>query len=113
VSDYFDLRRIHELKELMGSEAGSIVASMLVSMTAAIEDLQAAMSAGRLDQAVQPAHACRNDALMLGASRLQQALAELEAAARQSDEPRACSALEQIRQIWPATRDGLAAVTTN
>jgi HPt (histidine-containing phosphotransfer) domain-containing protein len=113
LSDYFDLTRINELQELMGSESGPIVASMLVSLTGAIEEIEAAVAAGKLDQATQAAHAARNDALMLGAGQLQQALAELEAATRDFDEPRACAAVERIRAVWPATRAGLAAVAAH
>lgn len=94
----------------MGAEAGAIVATMLRSMTSAIEQVESATAAGELDQATRAAHAARNDALMVGARQLQEALSELEAATRNWDGDRAHVALERIREVWPPTRDGLAAV---
>lgn len=108
MSDYFDLARIAELQKVMGSEAGTIVASMLTSLTAAIDEVDAAVPAGELDRATQAAHAARNDALMLSAGPLQRALSDLEAAARTGDDTGARAALERVREVWPATRDGLA-----
>ena len=113
MSDYFDLSRINELKDVMGSEVGPIVASMLVTMTGAIEEVEAALAAGELDRATRAAHAARNDALMLGAGPLQRTLSELEAATRLLDEAEARAALERLRKIWPATRAGLAAASAN
>lgn len=113
MSDYFDLSRINELKDVMGSEVGPIVASMLVTMTGAIEEVEAALAAGELDRATRAAHSARNDALMLGAGPLQRALTDLEAATRLLDETGARAALERLRQIWPATRAGLAAASAN
>jgi HPt (histidine-containing phosphotransfer) domain-containing protein len=109
VSAYFDLARIAELQDALGSDAESILGSMLKSMTAAIERLEPAVAAGELDQATQAAHRARNDALMLGAGQLQQVLTELEAATRDGDEARARAALELVEEVWPPTRDGLAA----
>jgi HPt (histidine-containing phosphotransfer) domain-containing protein len=113
MSEYFDLTRIAELKDLMGSEVGPIVAGMLGTMTGAIEEVEAALAAGELDRATRAAHAARNDALMLGAGPLQRALTDLEAATRRLDEGAAGAALARLREIWPATRAGLAASCAN
>jgi hypothetical protein len=110
VSAYFDPHRIAQIEQVMGVKAGTMVASMLASLTDAIERLEAAVDAGDLDPAIQAAHAARNDALMLGAGPLQGALSDLEAAARDADEPRAGAALERVRAVWPPTRDELAGV---
>jgi hypothetical protein len=67
VSDYFDLSRIVELQGLLGSDAETILASMLANMTGAIARVKAAMAAGELDRATQDAHRARNDALLLSA----------------------------------------------
>jgi HPt (histidine-containing phosphotransfer) domain-containing protein len=109
VSAYFDVSRISDLESVMGQEAGAIVATMLRSMGSAIEQVESATAAGELDQATRAAHAARNDALMLGARELQEALTELEAASRSWDGDRARVALDRIREVWPPTRDGLAA----
>jgi hypothetical protein len=113
MSDYFDLARIAELQDAMGSEAGVIVASMLVSLTGAIEDVEAAVAAGALDRTTQAAHSARNDALMLGAGQLQRALSELELVARAGNEAGTRAALERVREVWPATRAGLATAVEN
>jgi HPt (histidine-containing phosphotransfer) domain-containing protein len=110
VSDYIDATRIAELQDILGADTQSILSSMLTSMTRAIEQLEAAVAAGELDRAIQAAHRARNDALMLSAARLQAALTELEAAARDADEPRTRDALERVREVWPPTREELAGV---
>jgi len=105
---YFDLERIAELEDVMGAQAETIVASMLRNMTAAIDEVEAAFAAGDLDRATQAAHLCRNDALMLTARPLLDALTELESATREHDESRAREALEGLRAVWPTTREQLA-----
>ncbi len=109
MNEYIDLRRIGELQDALGADAAAIAGSMLQNMTAAIEELEAALAAGELDRATQAAHRCRNDALMLGARELLAALTDLEAATRGSDESGAGAALGRVRQVWPPTRDELAA----
>lgn len=110
MSEYFDLGRIEELQSVLGADTGAILTSMLQSMTIAIEQVDTALSAGELDQAIAPAHRARNDALMLGAHPLQDALTELEAAARDLDRPRAARSLEHLREVWPPTREELAGI---
>ena len=109
MNEYFDLSRIVELREALGSDVGAIVASVLSSMTGAIERAEAAVARGEFDQATQDAHRARNDALMLAAGQLQSALAELEVAARDGDETAAEAALERVQEVWSPTRDALAA----
>jgi HPt (histidine-containing phosphotransfer) domain-containing protein len=110
VSAYFDPARIAQLEQVLGSQASAMVASMLASLTRAIERLEATVDAGELEPAVQAAHAARNDALMLGAEALQAALSDLELAARDADGPRARGALERVRAVWAPTREKLAAI---
>ena len=111
MSAYFDPTRIAELQDVLGADTQAILSSMLTSMTVAIEQLEAAVTGGELEQAIQAAHRARNDALMLSAARLQAALTELEAAARDADEPRTRDALERVRAVWPPTREELLGVT--
>jgi HPt (histidine-containing phosphotransfer) domain-containing protein len=108
MSAEFDLERITELEQVMGTDARTIVATMLASMTSAIEEVEAALAAGHLDRVTQAAHRCRNDALMLGAKQLQEALTAIEAATRNHDESRAREALTGLKAVWPATRQQLA-----
>jgi hypothetical protein len=99
VSAYFDPARIAELQDVLGADTAAILGSMLTSMTAAIERLEAGVAAGDLDEAIQAAHRARNDALI-----------DLELAARDADEPRTRDALERVRAVWPPTREELAGV---
>ena len=108
MSAEFDLGRITELQEVMGTDARTIVASMLASMTSAIDEVETALAAGHLDRVTQAAHRCRNDALMLGARQLQESLTAIEAATRNHDESRAREALTRLRAVWPTTREQLA-----
>jgi HPt (histidine-containing phosphotransfer) domain-containing protein len=108
VSAYLDPDRIAQLEEILGSKAGPMVSSMLASLTAAIARLQDSVAAGELEPAIQAAHAARNDALMLGAGRLQAALSDLELAARDADSSRAEAALARVDEVWPPTREELA-----
>jgi HPt (histidine-containing phosphotransfer) domain-containing protein len=110
MSAWCDPQRIEELQDALGADTATILASMLASMTSAVERLESALAAGELDQATQSAHRARNDALMLGADRLQAALTELEAGARAGDPGAANAALEHVRQVWPPTRDELASI---
>ena len=107
----FDLKRITELRVMLGAEADAIVASMVVNMTTAIAELEETVPSGQFDRATQAAHLCRNDALMLGAGALQEALRTLEVATRGRDESGARDALERLRAVWSATRDDLAEVS--
>ena len=108
MTTYFDLKRIAELQDVMGAETSRIVASMLRNMTASIDEVEAAFADGELDRVTHAAHLCRNDALMLSATPMLDALTALEAATRDHDESRAREALEQLRAVWPATREQLA-----
>lgn len=108
MSGYIDASRIAELQDILGADTQAILASMLASMTTAIEQLEAAVATGELHQAIQAAHRARNDALMLSAGQLQAALTELEASARDDDEPRTRDALDRVRAVWPPTREELA-----
>jgi HPt (histidine-containing phosphotransfer) domain-containing protein len=107
---YYDPTRVKQLQEVMGSEPEAVIASMLKSMTTGIDRVETAVASGELDQATRAAHACRNDALMIGATQLLEALTALEVATRDCHEARTRAALERVKQVWPPTRDELAAV---
>jgi HPt (histidine-containing phosphotransfer) domain-containing protein len=109
MSTYYDPKRVRDLEQAMGSEAGALAASTLAGMSQAIEQLEEAVLAGDLDRAIRAAHACRNDAMMVGARQLLEALTAVEAAGRDYDEARTATALERVRDVWPPTRDELAA----
>jgi HPt (histidine-containing phosphotransfer) domain-containing protein len=107
MSVQLDLRRIAELQGLMGTELGEIIASLVQSMSRAIEQLEAALAAGELERAAYAAHQARNDALMVGAAELQRSLADVEATSRESRLELARENMKRLREIWPITRDQL------
>ena len=108
MSSYTDLERIRRLQDVMGSDAREIVASILASLTGAIEQIEAAAGAGELDAVTKAAHAARNDAMTLGARQLLDALTALESAGLDFDEAGVREALGRVREFWPPTRDELA-----
>jgi HPt (histidine-containing phosphotransfer) domain-containing protein len=79
----------------------------MASMTARIEQAQRALADDRLQDVVQAAHGCRNDALMVGAQPLLTALTELEDASRGDRVQDAHAAMQRLSDIWPQTRDEL------
>jgi hypothetical protein len=104
------LGRLAQIQEVMGTALPTIVGGMVQSMTAAIAQVEEAMQEGALDRAAKAAHACRNDALMIGAKQLLAALTELEIAARDGREDLARGQLVALREAWPDTRDELVRV---
>lgn len=109
MGDYVDLARIVELEGVVGTDAPAIVSSILDTMIIAIDEVEDALARKDLDRAGRAAHRCRNDALMIGARQLLNALTELEIATRNYHPVRAVAALEDVRVVWPPTRDELAA----
>jgi HPt (histidine-containing phosphotransfer) domain-containing protein len=108
VSSRLDHTRIAELEDLIGPDLGPTLRSLEQSISNAIDDADGALAAGELGGAAYAAHRCRNDALMVGALQLQEALAALETAVRSRELEPARVAMAHIREIWPATRDELA-----
>jgi HPt (histidine-containing phosphotransfer) domain-containing protein len=103
-----DPRRMAELQDLIGPGFGPILESLEQSISAALDDAAAALTDGNLAAAAYAAHRCRNDALMVGASELQIALAALETATRGSDADAAGAAMARVRELWPGAREQLA-----
>jgi HPt (histidine-containing phosphotransfer) domain-containing protein len=102
-----DLERVAKLESILGSELPDIVASLVTSMSARIAQLEEALADGRLQDATQAAHGCRNDALMVGAQPMLAALTELEDASRGDRLEEARAAMQRLRDVWPETRDEL------
>jgi HPt (histidine-containing phosphotransfer) domain-containing protein len=102
-----DPQRLAELEHILGPDFGSILDSLEHSIASAIDDAEAALAAGDLAATAYAAHACRNDALMVGASELQKDLSALEDAARGGELESARSTLARVRGQWPAAREEL------
>jgi len=102
-----ELQRVAELQSVIGATLPEILAGMVISMSTAIDQVEEAMRAGELDRVAKAAHACRNDAMMVGAKQLLAALTEIENAARSGELSLAQRALIAMRETWPETRDEL------
>ena len=102
-----DLERVAKLEGILGSDLPEIVGSLVKSMDTRIEQAEQALADDRLKDAVQAAHGCRNDALMVGAQPMLAALSELEDASRASRLEDAHEAMRRLREVWPETRDEL------
>jgi HPt (histidine-containing phosphotransfer) domain-containing protein len=102
-----DRQRIAELGQMIGPDLGRVLDSLCQSISSAIQDAGEALTAGDPAAAAYAAHRCRNDALMVGALQLQEALGALETASRRRELEPAREAIERVREIWPATRDEL------
>jgi HPt (histidine-containing phosphotransfer) domain-containing protein len=105
----FDLRRLHELPELLGSELPVIVATLLTELTRTTDQVREAIGSSDWAAAAEAAHAARNSALMLDAGPLLETLARVELAAANADRAAAETARTQLEQTWPALRSGLEA----
>jgi HPt (histidine-containing phosphotransfer) domain-containing protein len=106
-SEQLDVERIAGLQRVMGIGFGGLVESLVSSMEGAIDQLETALAGGGLEQATQAAHRCRNDALMIGASELLDALAYLESAARNGRLAVAKAAFSRVQSEWPKIREQL------
>jgi HPt (histidine-containing phosphotransfer) domain-containing protein len=104
VGTSLDLHRIAELGSLIGSDFDAMLSSLVESMASSIKMLEEALRAGELAQATQTAHSCRNDALMVGARTIQEALSDVETLTRKLELDSARAEFERVRAAWPATR---------
>jgi HPt (histidine-containing phosphotransfer) domain-containing protein len=102
-----DLERFARLEEVLGAELGEIIESIVDNLSEQIVQVEEALAAGQLEPATQAAHLCRNDALMVGARPLLEALSEVESATRSNQLGPARQALERLQEIWPSTRSEL------
>jgi HPt (histidine-containing phosphotransfer) domain-containing protein len=102
-----DLERVAKLESILGSGLPEILASLVANMSARMEHAEQALANGCLQDVTQDAHACRNDALMVGAQPMLAALNELEAASRGGRLDEARAAMQRVRDIWPETHDEL------
>jgi HPt (histidine-containing phosphotransfer) domain-containing protein len=102
-----ELERLAQIQEVMGARLPEILGGIIRTLTAAIEQLEDAIGSGELERAAKAAHAARNDALMIGAKQLLEALTDVETSAREGRAEDASHALSRVRDAWPRTRDEL------
>jgi HPt (histidine-containing phosphotransfer) domain-containing protein len=99
-----DPERIADLERVLPEPLSEIVAELVQSMDGTIGRAGEAVAARELDEAARAAHRCRNDALIVGARQLLDALARLETAANHWEQEAAEHALDAVREAWPLTR---------
>lgn len=104
---HVDLARVIQLEEILGTELGEVVNSLVRSVDLELDNVDQALAAGRPEDAVHPAHRARNDGLMVGAGPLLAALIEVETASSRGELEPARAALQRVREVWPETREEL------
>lgn len=109
MAELVDRERIAGLEQLMKEPLGELVAELAQSMDESVQRARVALAGADLDTTARAAHRCRNDALIVGAGPLQQALATLETAARAGEASAAHAALETVVDAWAKTRPELLA----
>lgn len=105
-----DLSRLDRVAELLDTSVPEIVADILEKLTAGIEALDGQLDPDDLEGTAKAAHACRNEALLVSAQPLLHALTALEHAAREEHLADVRAAQVTLAEVWPATRQALAAV---
>jgi HPt (histidine-containing phosphotransfer) domain-containing protein len=104
MSVLLDLKRMAELGGLIGSDLAGLLSSLVDSMADGIDALGQALADADLPRATQAAHSCRNDALIVGAGQVQEALSEVESRCREEALAPAREAFGRVQLAWPATR---------
>ena len=102
-----DRERVIQLEEILGMELAKVVSSLVASVDLELDNIDQALTAGRPEDAVHPAHRARNDGLMVGAGPLLAALTEVETASSRGELEPARAALQRVREVWPETREEL------
>ncbi len=105
-----DLSRLDQVVEVLGTSVPQIVAGILENLTEALAALPIHLGRGELERAAKTAHACRNDAMLVGAQPLLRTLNELEQAAREGRAQDARAAQTVLDGVWPETRRALAEI---
>ena len=99
-----DLERIAKLEDLLGAQLPEILDALVAGIYEQVDRAEEALDSGRPQDAIQPAHRCRNDALMVGAQPMLAALSDLEYGSRGDRLEDAHAAMQRLREVWPETR---------
>ena len=99
-----DVRRLTELEQLLGTDRGAIVGTLVTELTAAMARIDEGLRSRDLAQVAAAAHAGRNSALMIDAQPVLRVLKQLEACARSGEADGAAVAHARLRRVWPRLR---------
>ncbi len=102
-----DADRLAQLRVFSRTELHAIAKSASTVIGDQFKRLQGALARTDLGAAADAAHRARNETLLVGASELTDAFADLEQAARDGDCTAARAAAQQVKAIWPATQDAI------
>jgi hypothetical protein len=105
-----DADRLAQLRVFTDSEVRQIMSDVIDAVTAQLERLSAAVPSGDLKGAAEAAHRGRNEALLIGARELCDALTSLERAARAGDHAAMRGAADLAHELWPATEAAIKRV---
>jgi HPt (histidine-containing phosphotransfer) domain-containing protein len=105
-----DLNRLAELRDLLQADLPELVTQLATGISDALIRLSSALAADDLAAVADAAHAARNEALMLGAQGLLEALEAVELNAREQHSQAAREALARAHSIWPGVRAALQRV---
>jgi hypothetical protein len=105
-----DAGRLRDLSVFTRAELRPICLGSIGAIAEQFEALDRALAAGQLESAGEVAHSARNEALLVGARELSDALATLESAAREGESARVQKAAELARELWPETRAAISAL---
>jgi hypothetical protein len=102
-----DADRLAQLRVFSEAERRQITADVIDAIADQFRRLEAAFAARDLATAADAAHRGRNEALLVGARDLCDALTSVEQAARGGDAGGAENATATARDVWPATKTAI------
>ncbi len=103
-----DAERLAQLRVFDQSEQRAIAGGAVRQIAQQLKLIDAALATGDERSAAQAAHGARNEALIMGALELCEALERLEQDVRRSDQAGARAAARAAHAAWPATREAIA-----
>jgi HPt (histidine-containing phosphotransfer) domain-containing protein len=106
-----DADRLAQLRVFSQAELHAIAESAASVITDQLRRLERALAKTDLTTVADAAHRARNETLLVGANKLTDAFAVLEAAARDGNTTGARAAARQVNAVWPETHaaiDGIA-----
>jgi HPt (histidine-containing phosphotransfer) domain-containing protein len=106
-----DPGRLKDLEVFSQQELEEIGRGSIDAISDQLEEIDRALAQQQLMAAGDAAHQARNEALLVGARELGQALQSLEAAARSGRAAEVRKAAVAARALWPQTREAIARAT--
>ncbi len=105
-----DLTRLDRVAEVLDTSVPAIVAGILEKLSDGLAELHGPLGQEDLQRAAKAAHACRNEALLVSAQPLLEALTAFELAAREERLADVRAAQVTLGNVWPDTRQALAEI---